>query len=148
MAKKKKLKFTLDFNAVSALAEELDGLGGDIKSAADDALQKSAEYIDERLHERMKKHNKTHKTDKSILDDAKVVWSGNIAEINVGFDISHGGLASVFLMYGTPQHEPNHPGTEADRKLYNAIYGSATKRKIKNIQKEVFEEAVRKRIGG
>ena len=44
------------------------------------------------------------------------------AYIKVGFNISKGGLASIFLMYGTPRMQP-------DKKLYNSIYGSSTKKK-------------------
>ena len=82
-----------------------------------------------------------------------VSWEGTKAIIPVGFKISQGGLASVFLMYGTPRHAPanqygsangTHPGMPADKKLYNAIYGNAVHRKIAEKQKEIFEKEIKK----
>lgn len=143
-----KKKWSIDFKNFEEMAEKLDGLGGDLKATADKALQKSHDYVTERLEKDMKPHNKTHKTERSLMKDEKVEWSGNIAEIHVGFNISHGGLPSIFLMYGTPRHAPNHPGQQADKKLYNDVYGSATKRKIQKLQEEIFAEAIKKRMGG
>lgn len=121
----------------SEYGEKLEAVGGNLKRATEEALEKSKDYVNGELHKQMVKHNRSHKhkTDKSIQDDAKVVWSGFEAEINVGFDIEHGGLASIFLMYGTPR-------ADKDQKLYNAVYGTATKKKINEIQQKIFEKAI------
>lgn len=122
----------------SDYGEKLEAVGGSLKKATEEALEKSKDYVNGELHKQMKKHNKpnrSHKTDKSIKNNAKVVWSGFEAEINVGFDIEHGGLASIFLMHGTPR-------ANKDQKLYNAVYGTATKKKINEIQQKAFEKAI------
>lgn len=119
----------------SEYGEKLEAIGGNLKRATEEALEKSKDYVDGELHKQMVKHNRSHKNDKSIQDNAKVVWNGSKAEINVGFDIEHGGLASIFLMYGTPR-------ANKDQKLYNAVYGSATKKKITEIQQKIFEKAI------
>lgn len=135
-----KNKLTIDFKGFEEYAERLDKLGGDLKSATDEALQKSKEFVDNGLREQMQKHHRTGDTEKSLMLDAKVEWSGSTASVDVGFDIAHGGLASIFLMYGTPKMQP-------DKKLYNAIYGSATKRKVREIQEEIFAKAIKRREG-
>ena len=109
-----------------------------LKETTEQALVESKEYVTENLHKEMKKHHRSGKTEESISDDAKVTWEGTLASIKVGFKISEGGLASVFLMYGTPRVQP------PDKKLYNAVYGSATSKKIAEIQREVFDNALRK----
>ena len=78
---------------------------------------------------------KNEDTEESIVNDKKVEWTGEVAEVKVGFSIRDGGLASIFLMYGTPTIEP-------DMELYNSIYGSQTKSKVRKKQKEVFEKGI------
>lgn len=136
-----KNKLSIDFKGFEEYAERLEKLGGNLKETVDKALQESAELVNEQLHDEMKRHNRTWDTDKSIRDDARVEWSGNIGSIDVGFDIAHGGLPSIFLMYGTPR-------MNKDQKLYNAVYGAATKRKVKELQEQIFAEAVHRIMGG
>lgn len=146
-------KFSLDFKGFAEYAEKLDRLGGDLRAAADEALKQTADHITGNLEADMTRHNKSGKTVGSLVKNQSVEWVGNVAEIDVGFDIANGGLPSVFLMYGTPRHGPigphgGHPGTDADKKLYNDIYGSGTKRKVREIQEKVFAEAIKRKMGG
>lgn len=119
----------------------MDRLGADLKVPIGEALQKSKEYVDEQAHAAMKKHHRTGKTESTILDSASVEWEGHLASIKVGFDISGGGLPSIFLMYGTPR-------MAKDSKLYNAVYGPKTKREVKEIQEKIFQEALHRAMGG
>lgn len=136
-----KNKLTVDFSNFAEYAEKLDQLGGDLKATAQEALQESKDYVTENLERDMKGHKRSGRTEASIKDESKVVWEGMTASVDVGFDIAHGGLASIFLMYGTPK-------MAKDQKLYNDIYGATTKRKIKEMQEEIFEKAIKKRMGG
>lgn len=136
-----KNKLTVDFSNFAEYAEKLDQLGGDLKATAEEALQDSKDYVTENLERDMKSHRRTGRTEASIKDDSKVTWEGMTASVDVGFNIAHGGLASIFLMYGTPK-------MAKDQKLYNDVYGAATKRKIKKMQEEIFEKAIKKRMGG
>lgn len=132
-------KIGLQLDGFEDLMSDLDKLGGDLKEVTAEALEKSHAYVTPTLHQAMKKHHRTGRTERSIDDSGKVYWSGNTATVDVGFDISGGGLASVFLMYGTPK-------MKKDTKLYNAIYGSATKKKLAEIQEEIILGAIEKRI--
>lgn len=136
-----KVKLTVDFKGFEEYAEKLDKLGGDLRLPTEEALEKSKEFVDGQLHDAMKSHERTGKTEGTIMDSAQVEWSGSVASVDVGFDIAHGGLASVFLMYGTPKQQP-------DKKLYDAIYGRSTKTKVKKIQEEIFAKAIREKMGG
>ena len=133
-------KFSLDFKGFAEYAERLEQLGASLKDTAEEALTKSKELVNDQLHAEMAKHRRTDRTESSILDNAQVVWSGGEASIDVGFDIAHGGLPSIFLMYGTPK-------MAADRNLYDAVYGNAMKKRIRKLQEEIFAQAIEKAMG-
>ena len=145
MAKK---KFQLVFTGFEEISKKLEDLGGDLRQTTEKALQNTHDHIMPKLHADMKKHHRTGNTEKTIVDEAKVEWNGDVASVGVGFDIANGGLASIFLMYGTPRHKPNHPGTAADKQLYNDIYGAKTRREVAELQEKTFSRAISKRLGG
>lgn len=136
-------KFFMDAEVFGQYAQKLQKLGSTefLKKTVEQALEESKEYVTEKLHQEMPKHHRTGRTEASIDDDSGVEWRGTIAEIKVGFKISDGGLASIFLMYGTPRMQP-------DKKLYNDVYGAATSRKIQEIQRDVFEKALKEVMEG
>jgi len=134
MGKKNKLRIT--FAGFKEYAEELDRFGGDLKQVTAEALEKSYDYITPKLHAGMASHNRTWQTAASIKDSKSVEWFGDIAEIEVGFTFPKG-TASIFLMYGTPR-------MAKDQKLFDAVYGAATKKAVNKLQKEVFEQALKK----
>ena len=67
-------------------------------------------------------------------------WTGDTASVGVGFDISGGGLPSIFLMYGTKLH--GQPHITPDRKLYDAVYGAKTRKEISKIQESAFQKVL------
>lgn len=132
-------KIGLHFKGFEDLMEDLDRLGGDLKKATTESLEKSHAYVTPNIKQAMSKHYRTGRTERTIETSGKVTWDSNVAAVDVGFDISGGGLASIFLMYGTPR-------MKKDAKLYNAIYGSATKKKLGEIQEEIILGAIDERI--
>lgn len=136
-------KVFIDGEMFSQYAQKLLKIGSMefLKETTEKALVESKEYVTKQLHQEMPKHHRTGRTESSIDDDSGVEWKGPIASIKVGFKISDGGLASIFLMYGTPRMQP-------DKKLYNDIYGPATSRKVSEIQREVFDKALREVMEG
>lgn len=136
-----KKRFGIQFKGFNELMEELDGLGGDLKEVANECLQVSNKMITPKLHLDMERHKQTGKTEKSIVENARVEWEGTTASIDVGFKISNGGLPSIFLMYGTPR-------IKKDTKLYNDIYGSKIKKEIAEEQEKILQKAIKKRLGG
>lgn len=151
MAKAKKNKLTVDFSGFAEYMEQLDRLGADVKGITAEALKKSFEAVTPGIQAAISPHEKSGDTEKSLVTSSDVKWEGTRASVEVGFDIPHGGLPSVFLMYGTPKHMGSNqygstgkpiPGTNQDLNLYESIYGNKTKNKVRKIQKEIFDEAI------
>ena len=138
-----KAKLKLEFKGLEEYASKLDKLGKSdaLRNTVEKALEESAKLVKEQLQAEMKRHHRTGKTEKSLVEPKKVEWSGTVASVNVGFDLAHGGLPSIFLMYGTPKQAK-------DQRVYNAVYGSNTKKKIKQVQEEAFKEAIANIMGG
>lgn len=140
-------KIGLQFEGFKEYAEQFEKMGGDLKKTAEKALQNTHDYLTPGIHAAMAKHKDTEDTEKSIVDNAKVEWEGTTAGIDIGFNISNGGLPSVFLMYGTPKHAKNNRGVDKDKALYDSIYGVKTKKAVKELQKKTFDRAFTK-LGG
>lgn len=138
-----KNKLSLDFPMYDHLKQQLEKAGGNaLKTAVDKALTESARYTDEELEKAIAPHRKSGRTEKSLEGESRPEWSGTNASIDVGFDISNGGLPSIFLMYGTKVH--GQPHVKPDKKLYNAVYGSRVKNQVHKIQEEAFFSIVSK----
>lgn len=152
-----KTKMSIDFGNFADYAERLEKLGGDLRATTDKALQASHDYVTDNLRRDMERHNRTGKTSRSLIEDSTVQWEGNVGSIDVGFDIANGGLPSVFLMYGTPKHAPANQtgktkgvnrGIDADKQLFDDIYGARTKKEVRKIQEKIFAEEIKKVMGG
>lgn len=140
-------KMGLQFAGFKELAEKFDKAGGNLKKVTEKALKSTHEYVTPNIHKAIEKHNQTGDTEASIADDSTVKWDGMTASVDIGFNIDKGGLPSIFLMYGTPKHAPNHPGMEKDQNLFDSIYGTKTKKEIKKLQKQIFTDEFEK-LGG
>lgn len=121
-------------------SESLEKAGGAIQKVTEECLKTAQEMITKELRKDMKKHHRTGRTELSISEDP-VKWEGTCASVPVGFDINKGGLASVFLMYGTPR-------IKKDVKLYNDVYGGKMKKKIAERQEEIFKSEMSKLMEG
>lgn len=129
---------------------KLDELGGSnaMKRGVEEALKDSKKYVNPLLEKAMAKSNLPAKgrysygdTKESIDDSRKVDWEGMTAGIKVGFDFSKSGLKSIFLMYGTPKHNPVSG-------LYAAIYGAKTQKQISAIQSEALDRVIKEIMEG
>lgn len=114
----------------------------DVKEFTEKALIESKEFVTSKLEKDTISPNypaqgeyesKAQILKNSIDRDLSVEWDGNTAEIKVGYDFEKSGLVSIFMMYGTPHHNPA-------KKIKNDIYGSKTMREVKEVQKEALAE--------
>lgn len=126
---------SITFKGFDILAEKIDRISGDIKPAVNEALVETQSFIQNQLRPAMPPHRRTGRTEASIIKGGKIRWSWSVAEIDTGFKISEGGFPSIFLMWGTPR-------MEKDVKIYNAMYGMMTRRKIKALQMEILERHI------
>ena len=82
------------------------------------------------------RHTVTGETRKSLYREPVITKEGHdFYSVNVGFDIAEGGLASIFLMYGTPRMKP-------DRKFRSDLYGRKTKQENFEMQNKIFQKYV------
>lgn len=137
---------TVDFNGVDKLLNQLKQFDGAAEKAVNEALIATQDLIADKAAAAIAPHNKTHVTADQIIRDGDVVWTQDVATISVGFKISDDsgalpGLPSIFIMYGTEQG--GQPKMEADKALYNAVYGKQTKAEVKEIQQIAFNEILK-----
>lgn len=134
-------KMKIDFKGFKEYAERLDSLGGDLKKTTEKALKDSFDLITPQVKTQIQPHHLSGSTEGSLRTTAQIEWDGDRASVPVGFDIKKGGLASIFLMYGTPRMKP-------DKSLYNAFFGTATKKKLREMQERIFYDAIEKKLNG
>lgn len=137
----------LDLSGFEEMLTRLDSLGGDVKNVVTDALEQCAETVEWDTKEAMANSNlpaggkySQGKTEKSIVENAKVTWSGTVASIGIGFDFGKQG-AGGFLITGTPKMKPNYEL----QKIYKR------KKYISDLQKDMYEivnDAIIDKMGG
>lgn len=132
MAKK---KAHLDVSGLEEYIKKIESLNKDLKKTFESALHATNSHVTKKIKPIIAKHKQTGATEASINKENKVVWEGTTAVTKVGFDIKNGGMASIFLIYGTPKMTPN-------KQLYNAFYSNKTKKEISEIQQEVFRKRI------
>lgn len=154
---KSKKTFGVQFNGFVEMAQELEKLSGNLQDVIAESLEVIPKIVNPKLKKAIDKHDGgSGRTAKSLVEKPKVEWDGLKASISIGFDIDEGGLASIFLMYGTAKHAPSNqygkpkkssPGmsyTEQDKDLYDAIYSKQTQKQISEKQQEMFTKAIEK----
>lgn len=132
----------LEFKGFDEILKKLNKLEADTKSVVDEALTKTHEIVTEKAESAIANSNlpaggkfSQGFTAESLEKTPKISWKGTEASVKVGFNIKKGGLASIFLMYGTPR-------MQKVQAVYDAFYSSQTEGEIINAQKEIFYEAL------
>lgn len=137
-------KFKLDFEDMQRLMKNYEQLGGQMKPLVEDCLKATFDYVTPGIESAIagSKFNfgRTGKTKGSLRKTAVIEWSGTKGAVPVGFDIDNGGIASIFLMHGTPKITP-------DRNLYNSIFGTKVRKAVAEVQREKFLDAIDKVMG-
>lgn len=140
-------KFKIEISGFDQVLKRLTELEGDVKKVTENALRETHKIVTAKADEGMAQSNlpaggkySTGETLSSMRRQAKIEWRGDVASVSVGFDISHGGLASIFLMYGTPR-------MKKDQKLYNAFYSPSTKKEVVAAQEDIFWREIRRLSG-
>ncbi len=133
-------KTRIEFEGFENVIAKLTKLEGNIRETTDKALKETHKIVTQKASKEIERHYLTGQTEKSIYNDANIDWTGTLASVSVGFSIRQGGIASIFLMYGTPR-------MKKDQKLYNAFWGKKTKEEIIKKQEEIFYEEIRRLDG-
>ncbi len=129
---------------MNSMMKQLQALDADIKSVTEKALKETHAIITAKAEEAAQNSNlpaggkySTGKMLQSLYRDGKVVWTGTVAAVDVGFSIRNGGLPSLFMIYGTPKYMNN-------QKMYDAFKCKATLDEVRTVQEEIFYDEVRR----
>ena len=108
----RKNSISIDFSVFSDYAEELDKLGADLKEIFTDVMEQEGETVAEDTKDAVQKGNlpaggkySQGDTERAIITQPKVEWSGELGEMGLGFDKTLPG-AGGFLITGTPKMQP------------------------------------------
>ena len=141
-----KNKIGLQFDGLEDIIDKLEKAGADAKEAVDESLKASKNYVTSSLKRDTNNANlpakgkySTGELAESIDTDTSVKWNGLTAEVNIGYDFKKSGLTSIMVLYGTPKMKKS-------QKLYNDIYGSATTKKLAEIQQETLNDIVERTV--
>ena len=144
-------KMKIIFDGFAELAEQIDRAEGDLHAAVDEAFTETQTIVQRELKQAAapyapgrpgRKGYATGAMYESIIDSEPVEWAGTVATVDTGFSAAKNKasfLHSIFVMYGTPK-------MAKDQKVYNAIKGARTKKKIAEKQEEVLRKYLK--LGG
>lgn len=142
----------LTVTGLDVYVNNLTKLNADVPQVVESALKATYGFIHKEINLALKEGNpkigggrtkpvylnQTNDLKRSFIDKARVEWNGGVASIRVGFDQNVSMHATYLMITGNPYMAPN-------KRLYDAIYGN--KAKIKQIQTEMFENAITEAMG-
>lgn len=155
--------FNINLKEFNELLTELDGLGGEMKPVVTEALEAAAKTVEQDTIKAMAKSNlpaggkysrNPSQTMQSIVKNARVEWSGTIAEIGLGFDFDKPGAGGFLITGYYRSSEINGTARMAPNVELQRIYGGWAKahnRYKKEIQEEMakaVKKAIDKKLGG
>ena len=137
MAKKKNV---IDFYGFEELLKQTELAETEVDRAIVSAMSSNSEYVRNEMRSFMAKtpRKKTGRTNKSLKPIKVESYRGKYTS-KVGFDISKGGIASVFWQHGSPRREPA-------TKFIDKAFGN--KKRFHKIQEEAIMKALSRIKGG
>ncbi len=135
-------RMRIEFDGFEKFLEEIERQEKDIKPAVNKALEKTFDVVQSGVEQTIPPHHRSGATEDSMYKTPVVEWTGNVAEVKVGFNLSEN-VTSQFLIYGAKASITGVPYRPPDMKLWNAIFGSAVTKRIEEIQRNVFEEILK-----
>lgn len=142
-------KWRIRFSGMMELSEKIDKLEGSLNNVVESALKASFYEVTPGIKKAIAPHRQTGETENSLVKTPNIDWTGKyLASMEIGFDIENGGLPSIFLMYGTPRHMAANQygeikeikGVDQDMNLLRSVHGSAVRKRVEKLQKEVFQK--------
>lgn len=110
-----KRKNGFDTTALAKYADKLEAAGGSaaVKRAVEGGMKQTKAQVNPKVKAAIQPGNlpaggrySTGGTAAHLNTEMRVDWEGNLARMKLGFNLEGDGLASIFLMYGTPHHAP------------------------------------------
>ena len=110
-----KRKNGFDTTALKKYADQLEAAGGSaaVKRAVEGGMKATKAQVNPKVLGAIAPGNlpaggrySTGGTRAHLNEEMTVDWEGTLARMKLGFNLEGDGLASIFLMYGTPHHAP------------------------------------------
>lgn len=138
-------KFSLDFDELEPLLDDLKKVGGNIEQATEKALIESHAYITPLIEKQLDKSKLPHggkystvdreNSIKQIIREPNITWVGKQCSIDVGFHLDKT-IVPIFLIRG---------GTAGPVKgLKSLLEGKKTQEEISEIQQDVLLKEIEK----
>lgn len=138
-------RLSLELSGFDEIITKLDELYEDVRPILTEAMENAAEMVEYDTEAAVKKahlpaHGRysTGDTEKSIVRNAKVEWSGTVGEIGIGFDKTKKG-AGGFLITGTPRMRPDW---ELERMYTQKKYKREVQETISDVLFNAMDEAM------
>ena len=133
--------FSVEFGGFAEMNRRLLRMEADAKAVAEEALKATRDIVTEAAKIGLEdqylpaggKYSRG-RTEKTLRPNEPVVWNGDEATIEAGFDF-YASPVGLFLTYGTPK-------MVKDQKLYDAFYGQEIRQAYLAAQKEIYERAI------
>ena len=143
----RKNSINIDYSSFAEFAERLDELGANLQKVMTDSIEQAAETVQWDTQDAIAEANlpatgtfSRGATEDSLIKDPRVVWSGLVGEIGVGFDITVPGSGG-WLITGTPKMRPDY--------ALERIYAQKTyERKLMKEIEEGLRDAIDDILGG
>lgn len=142
-------KFSIDFEEINSMLDDLKKVDGNVEEATEEALSKSHEYITPLIEKKLDKsnlpaHGKYSTKDrkhsiKQIIREPNIQWTGKTCTVDVGFNLDNSPVP-IFLIRGGKGG--------AVKGLKTLLEGNKTKEKVAEIQQGVIFEAISKAMRG
>lgn len=135
-------KITVNFDGFDKYLEQFEKREKLLKATTEEALKATFDKIKPGAERAVQPHRVTGSTEESLFDSASVEWDGNVASVDVGFDLRKD-VTSQFLIYGaSASWVYGLPYRPPDMKLWSAIFGHAIQKDIAKTQEEIFARAL------
>ena len=103
---KKKAKARIITEGSKELLEQIESMGGNIEKALIKAIEASGRVATLQYRKVIEEHHQTGITEESLVADPKAEVNGSKIVMRTGFNVTKGGLASIYLDRGTPKQKP------------------------------------------
>lgn len=144
-------KIKMNFKGLDSVLKTINEMGLNAHDAIDRALLDCHELVTNQVKEAVRRGvvvstkngtwqtminlEKTDELKESLYNVPVVTWMGETASILVGFDQDKSMHATYLMITGNPYMTPS-------KDLYNAIYGTKTKKAIKEIQEKALMKVI------
>lgn len=104
MAKKSKARIIT--TGSEEILKQIESMGGNIEKALVKAVESSGLVATAQFRQTAIQHKQSGITEESLVDNPKAEIKGSKIIMRTGFNITKGGLASIYLDRGTPKQKP------------------------------------------